>query len=122
MVAKTCEVLVRIRITLGNIFFFLNESLRLAYDMQQIVYELITIALWIVQNHCKHFTYRHCQVSLQNIFDDSFTDHICSISRCANKNCKTCDILITRNYFNSNLTNQMFYTKTGEKLDLCLRN
>jgi hypothetical protein len=40
---------------------------------------------------------KNCQVSLQNIFDDSFTDHMCSISKCANKNCKTCNILITRN-------------------------
>ena len=59
---------------------------------------------------------KNCQVSLQNIFDESFTDHMCSISKCANKNCKTCDILITRNYFTSNLTNQVLYTKTGENL------
>jgi hypothetical protein len=55
-----------------------------------------------------------CQISLKNIFDDSFTDHMCSISKCANKHCKTCDILITKNYFKSNLTNQVFYAKTGE--------
>jgi hypothetical protein len=40
-----------------------------------------------------------CQVSLQNIFDNSFTGHMCYVTKCANKNCKTCDILITRNYF-----------------------
>ena len=41
---------------------------------------------------------------------------MCSISKCTNKKCKTCDILITRNYFKSNLTNQVLYTKTGENL------
>jgi hypothetical protein len=30
--------------------------------------------------------------------------------------CKSCDILITRNYFKSNSTNQVLYTKTGEIL------
>ena len=59
---------------------------------------------------------KDCQVSLQNIFDDSFTDHMCSISKCTNKKCKTCDIRMTRNYVKRNLTNQVLYTKTGENL------
>jgi hypothetical protein len=43
---------------------------------------------------------------MENTLDDSFTDRMCSISKCANKNCKTCDTCfpITRNYFKSNLT------------------
>ena len=59
---------------------------------------------------------KNCQISLQNIYDDSFTDPMCSISKCSAKNCKTCGVLITRNSFTSNLTKQQFYTKTGENL------
>ena len=59
---------------------------------------------------------KNCQVSLQNIYDDSFTYPMCSISKCSSKNRKTCGVLITRNSFTSNLTKQQFYTKTGENL------
>jgi hypothetical protein len=59
---------------------------------------------------------KDCQVSLQNIFDDSFTDHCVLFPNVQTKNCKTCDILITRSYFKSNLNNQVLYTKTGENL------
>jgi hypothetical protein len=41
---------------------------------------------------------------------------MCSISKFASKNCKRFDIIITRNYLKSNLTNEDFYTKTGENL------
>jgi tripartite motif-containing protein 2/3 len=53
---------------------------------------------------------------MQNIFDDSFTEHMCSISKCKNKNYKTCNVFLTRKYFKSNLTNQELYKKTGENL------
>ena len=39
-----------------------------------------------------------------------------SISTCSAQNCKTCDILITHNSFNSNLTGRSFCTKTFENL------
>jgi hypothetical protein len=53
------------------------------YNRQIIRFGIRTLATLFKSN---------CQVSLENIFDESFTDQMCSISKCASKTCKTCDI------------------------------
>lgn len=55
---------------------------------------------------------KQCHVSLTYIFADS--DPMYSFSKCSAKNCKTCDILITRTSFISNLIGKRFNTKTWE--------
>ena len=71
--------------------------------------------LWY-RNYNSYTKITNCHVPLHNIFDNSSTDLMCSISKCSIKNCKTCDILITRNSFTSNLTGRNFCTKTFEDL------
>ena len=71
--------------------------------------------LWY-RNNYSYVPIKNCHVSLDNIFSDSSTDLMCSISRCCAKNCKTCDVMITDNLFTSNLTGRQFCTKTFENL------
>ena len=47
---------------------------------------------------------RPCTVHLRDILDYDDTEQHCSIKRCGNKRCKTCQILITDTQFTSNLT------------------
>jgi hypothetical protein len=55
---------------------------------------------------------------LYDIFDESNTDLMASISTCSAKNCQTCDILITHKSFSSNLTGCSFCTKTLRKFEM----
>ena len=71
--------------------------------------------LWY-RNNDSYVPMKNCHVSLDNIFSESSTDLMCSISRCSAKNCKTCDVMITDNLFTSNLTGRQFCTKTFENL------
>ena len=67
--------------------------------------------LWY-RNYDSNIQIKDSHISLQDIFDESHTDLMASISTCSAQNCKTCDILIARNSFNSNLTGRSFCTKT----------
>ena len=71
--------------------------------------------LWY-RNYDSNIQIKDSHISLQDIFDESHTDLMASISTCSAQNCKTCDILITHNSFNSNLTGRSFCTKTFENL------
>jgi hypothetical protein len=71
--------------------------------------------LWY-RNGDSYVTIKKCSVSLENIFSDSSTDLMCSISSCSAKNCKTCYVLITGNVSTSNQTGRYFCTKTLENL------
>lgn len=48
--------------------------------------------------------------SITDLFEKSFSDLYCSISKCCIENCKTCGILYTRTSFTSIYTGQSFYT------------
>lgn len=52
--------------------------------------------------------------SITGLFEKSFSDLLCSISKCFIENCKTCGILNTRTPFTSNYTGQSFYTNICE--------
>jgi hypothetical protein len=71
--------------------------------------------LWY-RNGDSYAPIKNSHVSLYNMFSDSSTDLMCSISRCSAKNCKTCDVVITDNLFTSNLIGLQFCTKTFENL------
>lgn len=52
--------------------------------------------------------------SITGLFEKSFSDLLCSISKCFIENCKTCGILNTRTSFTSIYTGQSFYTNICE--------
>ena len=52
-----------------------------------------------------------CTVSLSDMLDNNNNSSNCIISKCNNKRCKTCPILITYICFSSLLTRKYFYTK-----------
>ena len=58
-----------------------------------------------------------CQVKVVDILKDhTFDPTDCQVSKCGTKNCKTCYILITDNFFSSNFTKRSFSTHSFENL------
>ena len=58
-----------------------------------------------------------CNVKVLDVRKDhKFVPNDSTISKCGNKNCKTCNILITDNSFSSNLTKRSFSTHSFEDL------
>ena len=56
------------------------------------------------------------KVNLKNIFE--YDDNIdCNITKCSQKNCKLCSILITDTEFKSNLTNKTYRTQSFDNLN-----
>ena len=60
---------------------------------------------------------KKCKVEVVDLLKDhKFVPTDCAISKCGDKNCKTCHILITDNSFTSNLTKRNFSTHSFENL------
>jgi hypothetical protein len=68
-------------------------------------------------NKISNLRMRPCSVQLHDILDFNDTEQHCLISKCRNKNCKTCNILITETNFTSNLTNKNYFTRNYDDLN-----
>ena len=65
---------------------------------------------------------RPCSIQLDDILNFTNFEQHCVIKKCKQKNCKTCNILITEPSFTSNLTGKSYNTRSHDELNCTSAN